>query len=157
MFAPTTCPSCPQIPFGDNSRECMGTSLWSGIAMRSIWRRPSPFYPVQTSSALESCRFLARLPSSPQVVSEFSSSCHLPLTWVPSSNPGKKKKYPVLSMVGASMEAQFPLQFFALKESAEVLNLNMNSGHTGLTGRRIWRMKNSEQQWSDLLTIKWQR
>lgn len=58
------------VPFDDNGSERMGTLLRLGIAVKSIWRRPSPFYPARTSSALESCSFLARLPSSPQVVSE---------------------------------------------------------------------------------------
>ncbi|TWW56302.1 Agrin Agrin N-terminal 110 kDa subunit [Takifugu flavidus] len=71
----TDCPLCDGnfavVPFDDNGGERMGTLLRLGIAVKSIWRRPSPFYPARTSSALESCSFLARLPSSPQF--EFSS------------------------------------------------------------------------------------
>ncbi|KAK5894243.1 hypothetical protein CesoFtcFv8_010955 [Champsocephalus esox] len=72
--------------------------------MRSIWRRPPPFYPVQSSSALQSCRFLARLPSSPQV--------SLSLILLPSATylgslqkSWKITKHPLLSKVGANMEA----------------------------------------------------
>lgn len=128
----------------------MDTSLWLGIAMRSIWRRPAPFYPVQTSSALESCRFLARLPSSPQVVSEShpAAICH----WLglPPEMLKKKKRteHPLLSIVGASVEAQFPLQLFTLKETAGGLSplrqerpVTLHSGQMGITDGMIWRLK----------------
>lgn len=58
------------VPFDDNGGERIGTLLRLGIAVRSTRRRPPRFYPARTSSALESCSVQARLPSSPQVVSE---------------------------------------------------------------------------------------
>lgn len=145
---PTISPNYPWIPFGDNGSECMGTSLWLGIAMRSIWRRPSPFL----SSADQLSTWELPLPGSPSKLSPgclwVSSSCHLLLSWVPSRNPGKKTKHSVLPIVGASMEAQFPLQFFTLKETAggaepplaRATN-NRNSAHVGITGRMIWWFK----------------
>lgn len=99
-------------PFDDNGSECMGTLLRLGIAVKSIWRRPFPFYPARTSSALESYSFLARLPSSLQVVSEF----HPPaiccwLGFPPEILRGGKKKpietNTVLSIVGGGEEAPF--------------------------------------------------
>ena len=104
-------------PTSDDGNESLATLLWLGIAMRSIWRRPSPFYSVQTSSALESCRFLARLPSSPQVVSVSypAAICHqlgLPPEIL------RKKEHPLLYIVVASMEAKFPLQLFTLNDIA---------------------------------------
>jgi len=99
----------------------MGTSLWSGIAMRTIWRGPPTFYPVQTSSALESCRFLACLPSSRQVVSEShpAAICH----WLglPPEILEKNMESSLLLVARASMEAQFTL-FPSLKETASGLN-----------------------------------
>ena len=130
----------------------MGTSLWLGIAIRSIWTRPSPFYSAPTSSALESCRFLARLPSSPQVVSESHPAAICHRLGLPPEILGKKE-HPLLSMVGASMEARFPLQLFTLKETADGLRPleqqqpeTLNYGHMGISGGVIWRFK--EVAWS---------
>lgn len=80
------------VPFDDNGSERMGTLLRLGIAVKSIWRRPSPFYPARTSSALESCSFLARLPSSPQVVSESHPPAICCWLGFPPEILGKEKK-----------------------------------------------------------------
>lgn len=99
-------------------------SLLSSTDQLSTWELPLPGSPSKLSPG---CLWvLILLPSATDLGS-------LQKSW--------KKKNPVLSIVGASMEAQFPLQFFALKKNAGVLNLNVNSGHMGITGRMIWRIK----------------
>lgn len=104
------------VPFDDNGSERMGTLLRLGIAVKSIWRRPSPFYPARTSSALESCSFLARLPSSPQVVSESHPPAICCWLGFPPEILGKEKKKKrknpietnaVLSIVGGGREDPF--------------------------------------------------
>lgn len=140
------------IPPSDNSNESMGTS-WLGIAMRSIWRRPPSFYPVQTSSALESCCFLARLPSSPQVVSESHPAAICHQLGLPPEILGKKA-HPLLSMVRASMESQFPLQLFTLKETAGHLSPLQQKRPVTLN---YGRMGNSLQKstWSGHMFKSW--
>lgn len=128
-------------PSSDNGNESAGTSHWLGTATRSIWRRPPRFYPVQTSSALESSCFLARLPSSPQVVSESHPAAICHRLGLPPEILGKKTEHPLLSTVRASMEGQFPLQLFTLKETAGGLSplqqqqpVTLNHSHKGITG-----------------------
>lgn len=80
-----------QIPSNDNGNESMSTSLWSGIAMRSIWREAASLL----SSADQLSTWELPLPGSPSKLSPgclwVSSCCHLPLTWAPSRKSVKKK------------------------------------------------------------------
>lgn len=103
------------VPFDDNGGERMGTLLRLGIAVKSIWRRPPPFYPARTSSALESCGFLARLPSSPQVVSESHPPAICRWLGLPPEILGKKnpeKQTPS----SPRWEAAWRLSFLCIKE-----------------------------------------
>lgn len=103
------------VPFDDNGGERMGTLLRLGIAVKSIWRRPSPFYPARTSSALESCSFLARLPSSPQVVSETHPAAICRWLGLPPEILGKKNPEKQ-TLSSPRWEAVWRLSFLCIKE-----------------------------------------
>lgn len=117
----------------------------------SIWRRPSPFYPVQTSSALESCRFLARLPSSPQVVSEShpAAICHW-LGFPPEMVERKKKKeteHPLLPHSGSQHGGPVFSPVLYFKENCRWLE---PPPLRATTNTEFWSYGNN---WQDDLTI----